>query len=477
MTGSQLSVLIRVVRKAKSLLLLVFSSLLFFGVKVGVRAQEDKASQGIAAPDYIMPPYPGDGSTFLGQDHNYSVTFRGNGEAVVSLKVIFTNKDDKALSALDLRIPKVEPKELAVYQVIREPVCIRYRTPQYDPATGRYSNSQICEEYQEPDYYGYYYNAKYQKAKFDYEGDTLSINLPQTIKANKSGSFFVYFRAFGYAKKNLFGAYKFKFETLKAEDSIRNLQVGISTDSDLVLRGAKGEVNYRFEEPELMGFAAGAAPAKSAAIDSFYSQIGQGVVTKTASNLSALESYSVDGAYASNRVKLYAKELLIALIILLFFALIFIAVAKVLIKKLGARGQAEVAVKKAGNEKVTPTQPVSLILATAGVGFISAFLIAVYTALVIFMGEKLNDIFNYSFQPVFILFLIIISFCVYTLFLFAPAIYIGAKKGIGWGVAALISTILWLIALFVIAVFIIFLLGGDSPTGPLRYLKGGGVNY
>ena len=53
-------------------------------------AQEEPASSGVAIPDiYPLPPtQPG----FLGQDHFYTVTFRGNGEAVVALKVALTNK-------------------------------------------------------------------------------------------------------------------------------------------------------------------------------------------------------------------------------------------------------------------------------------------------------------------------------------------------------------------------------------------------
>ena len=115
---------------------------------------------------------------------------------------------------------------------------------------------------------------------------------------------------------------------MKADDDIRNLRVGISTDSDLFLRGAKGEVEYRFEEPALKSIdAAGiGAPQESVAIDRFVKNIGQGRITKTASNLAPLESYKVEGSYAKSKLALYGKELLIfvAVVLAIFAGLVLL---------------------------------------------------------------------------------------------------------------------------------------------------------
>lgn len=421
--------------------------------------------QGIGPNDsIILPPdyYPRDQEPgFLGQDHNYSVVFRGNGEAVVSLRVAFTNKGDENLSSLSLRVPKVEPKDLAVYQIIRDKVCIRYKSQVYDPLTRSYP-PQVCEEYQEPDHYQYYYGApsKYQKAKFDYKGDTLTISLPQSIAVNKSGSFFVYFRAFGYAKKNIFGSFDYHLETLKVDDSIRNLQLGIATDSDLVLKGVKGEVSYRFEAPQLASLEKSAgAPAASTALDSYISQIGQGGITKTASNLSPLESYKVSGAFASNRLKLYGKEIAVGAGVTVVILLILLWTLKKILK--GFKQTVKEAPQKTA---ISPNS--QMILASAGLGFISALLITGYTVGAILLGNLLGSItaYYYQLQPLLFIFLLLISGCVYLLLIFGPAILVGMKKGTGWGIVVVVSTVVWLVVFLGVAVLTFFLLGkGVQP--------------
>ena len=409
------------IKKLCLTLLAIFS--LFILSSGSLLAQEDQSSQGVAIPDiYPLPPTePG----FLGQDHAYSVTFRGNGEAVVSLKVVLTNKADSPLTDVALRIPRVEPREIFVYQVLREPVCIRYLT------------DNTCAETQEPDYYGYYWSkAKYQKAKSDYSGDTLVVSLPQAIGANKSGSFFVYYRALGYAKKDIFGAYQFTFETLQVEDDIRNLTVGISTDSDLVLRGATGEVQYRFEDAgQSLKAVGGVAPAESSAIDTFYNQIGYGTLVKTASSLAPLESYTVSSGYADSRLKLYAKQALIGIGIFLCLMALIVVVAKILFRKTGPKLQ---------GSAPAPFDSKSLILGL-GVSFGSALLVAGYTLLAILAVNFLARSIGYEFQTALLIFVVVISFAVYALILFAPGIYLGVKRGVGWGMATIFLTVFWML--------------------------------
>lgn len=416
----------------------------------------------VESESLIMPPSPQDKPGFLGQNHNYSVVFRGNGEAVVSLKVIFTNTQDKELSQVDLRIPQVESKNLAVYQVIKEAGCGRrgMGSPLSDDLSG-------CLEIQEPDYYQYWGESKYQKAKFELKADTLQITLPQSIKPNKSGSFFVYFRAFGYAKKNLFGAYRYKFETLQVEDDIESLQIGIDTDSDLILKGVKGEVDYRFEEPALQSFGvAESAPAKSAAIDSFYRQIGGGRIIKTASNLAGLESYQVSGSYAKSRLSLYAKEILIAtLVLIIFVVLTFILVRRLL--KAGKENKSTV-------EEITALSPkANAILLTGGLSFASSAINILFIVFAYFVGSQVIPLFGYRFQLMAALMLIFISFCIVGFLLIGPGILVGWKKGLGCGIATVILSLFWLILFFGIVFILFFSLGTSTPPADiLPALKG-----
>jgi hypothetical protein len=136
-----------------------------------------------------IAPYQGD--TFLGQNHSYSVVFRGNGEAVVSARVVVANSSDKPLSELNLRIPGVNASGIYVFQIFKEKQCIRYDQPVYNPTIRSYPPS-VCTEYQDPDYYNdySYYNAKYKKADYEYKNDTLTIKIQAIDKQN--GHFFVF---------------------------------------------------------------------------------------------------------------------------------------------------------------------------------------------------------------------------------------------------------------------------------------------
>jgi len=406
-------------------------------------AQEDNTSQGVSSPDIYPIPNPEPG--FLGQDHSYSVTFRGNGEAVVALKVVLTNKGSQPLSQVSLRIPKVAPSEIFVYQVLREPACMRYLT------------NNLCAETQEPDYYGYYWSkSKYQKALSEYSGDTVKISLPQAISSDKSGSYLVYFRTFGYAKKDVFGAYKFTFETAQVEDDIRNLAVGISTDSDLVLRGAKGEVQYRFQDASatLKAGVGGVAPAESGAMDTFYNQIGYGTMVKNASSLAPLESYKVTSSFAKNRICLYAKELFIGLAGLLCLIVVVFVVARKFLKR------------KNQEDSVTTKFDVKNLAISLGLSFIAALLIFGFTLLIIFLTTYLIRNVAYDLQAVLTIFIVVISFAIYALFLFVPGIYLGIKKGIGWGISTVFLTIAWMLIMMGIGLLIYFALRNPSiyPT-------------
>jgi len=454
----------------------VSASLLFlFAGAVSVSAQN--SSEGISedvgkiiSPDYLPPPIqPG----FIGQDHKYSVIFRGNGEAVVSTRVILTNKGSEPLREVKLRIPKVEPKDVFAYQIIKDRNCIRYPTPLYEPIGGTTISSK-CLEYQEPNYYYDYYGAsKYQKAESSLDIDTLTIKLSTAIAPDKTGAYIIYFRTFGYAAKDSFGAFKYSFESLKVEDDITNLSIGISTDSDLFLKGVQGKVEYRLEESALKGFdsASVSAPQSSQAIDSFVAQIGQGEILKTASNLAPLESYKVAGAYASSRAKLYGKEIVIAVLAIVVLVLLIIFSLKVVIKKFGKQ---EYSVGKDSERKSERfgnlTDRGSLLLVIMS-SFVSSLLITGYTALIYLVSTMMSyGGFYYQYQFVFGIFLLVISVGVYSVLLFAPAIYFGIKKGLGWGVGYLVISILWLI-LYAIVAFIIFFLfakgGGGYGRGPV----------
>lgn len=437
-------------------------------------ALEQTSKAGVAKPDFIPPP-DGQPTGFFGQDHYYTVTFRGNGEAVVTAKLIFTNLGDKTLTEMALRIPKAYPQEISVYQVIRERGCIRYYSPPsiqpdiderpliYPPI----SPTPICQEWQEPDYYGYFYGGKYQKAQWELRGDTIVVDLPEDLRPNDSTSIVLYYRAFGYAKKTIFGAYKYSFETLKVEDKIRHLSVAINVDADLFLKGAKGKINYRFEESFAPLKSIGVdQPVSSVQFDTLYQQIGQGQMIKTASNLSPLESYTVKGSFADSRLKLYGWQILIGLLVVWFLAAFVVFFAKLMINRWKTR---EITSKKKtirGLNLDWMSKGAGPFFVVLGASFLSSFLILIYTLFLFFVGRLLTSVYYYQFGTIILILLIIISVGIYALLLFGPAIFIWIKKGSGWGILSFFLTIAWLVFYLVVVFLILFILSARYP-GPI----------
>ncbi len=411
------------------------------------------------SPQFYPIPNDPNPPNVLGQDHAYSVTFRGNGEAVVSARVTLTNTESSTLSKISLRVPKVEPQDVIAYQVVRERQCARFEisNPSMD-------SQPPCAKYMEPDYYGYYGNSKYQRANIDTHGDTVEIALPQPISPEKSGSFILYYRAFGYAKKGLLGAYVFNFETLKVEDRIRNLTVGISTDSDLVLKDAKGKVNYRFDAAnfaEMKTLNMG-SPMASSQFDQFYQQIGYGTITKNASNLQPLDSYSVKGAYAENNFLLYGKEITITLVVLLLVIWLSIFLGKKAFTQLTSAKQ----------EAPSQTLGTSILLC-AGLGFAASVLILLYTTGLIALNMIVRQLFGYGdFLLIINVLLVIISIAVYALLLFLPSIMVGVKKGVSQGLGTFVATIIWLIIHLLLAVIVLFFIfrSNNSPY-PIPFMR------
>lgn len=395
--------------------------LLFFTLSVGspVIAQEIDMIAPLPAQAGMPPIDAGIGQLF-GQNHWYSVVLRGNGEAVVNTRITLTNSNTNPMKSVAFRVPRVEPQDAVAFQVIQ----------------------------QGPDFYSYYGPAKYQRAALDFSGDTMTITLPQSIASNASGSILLYYRAFGYAKKDLVGGYHFTFDTLQATDPIQKLQVGISTDTELFLRGTKSQVNYRFEDLTLSskGMMAEAAPAVNSRMDSYYQQIGYGDLVKTTSNLQALESFTVKGAYADNKLKLYTKEIGIGVgIIILIVAVGFILVRRII------------------QTNRSSTQQSTNVLAVFGLSFLSAIITVGYSAALMYIVQNTPQLFGYQAQAPIMLLILVISLGVYGLLLGAPPLFIGIKRGVWYGLATAGMTVLWLI--LTLFIYLIMNASGQNP-GP-----------
>lgn len=405
-------------------------------------AAGEGATTAKMAPD-IMPVYPPEKQGFLGQDHAYTVTFRGNGEAVVLLKTVFTNTGNTARNSIELRVPRTIPKDIMAYQVTAAPRCIRYAA---QPQTEMYmARPPRCEQYEETDFTPYWGNYTYRKAAAELKGDTITVSLPQAVAPERTGSVLLYFRGFGYARKNLAGAFGYTFETLKTDDRIQSVRVAIETDEDLVLKGVKGNVAYRFDDSvaELSAPKAAGLAIASPRLNSLYQQVGSGRVVKSATNLQPLDSYVVKGAFADAAIKLYAGE-----IVLGFLIVVALGAGATLFTRwaITASTRAAKAEKRPSVTGKTILMVIVSVIASLLIAGLVAGVVALFRSGVLQAMPEMGAIIA--------VFTVIAAVAVFLFFLLAPAVLVGMKEGAGWGVGTFGLTVLWLIGYLVITVVV-----------------------
>jgi len=433
-------------------------------------------AMSIVPPDGVANP-----SALFGQDHAYTVTFRGNGEAVVNLRVVFTNTTEDSQTKLTFRVPRVKPQDLVAYQVIREPNCLRYEQNNILPSkteTRDVYGPPKCLEYDEPDYSNMYWYGKssYKKAIVAYDADTITVTLPQKIKVNKSGSILLYYRSNDYTKKGAFDSYEYVFESLKTEDPIKNLQIGITTDSDLKLKNADAKVQYRFDGDftKTQGMIAESkVGGDTARFDQYYQQIGHGQITKTATYLQPLDSFTLEGSYADSAWKLYGKRIAIGMVVvLILIAAVGYGIywlVRYMKRKWKDRPTPSTSAKDTENKSHVPG---TTFLWMIGGSFLASIFAAGYTMFIFLFGSFLDSWHYSEFNMLIVLFLGIVSFGIYPLLIFGPAIVLGIKRGIWWGVGTFVLTIMWLmIYLFILFGYMILSRPNNYYPRPVPYLE------
>jgi hypothetical protein len=413
-----------------------FLSLCFLFAVVSVNAQATRPT--LKQPEKMtadMPvSFPADPTTssfLFGQNHRYSVLFRGNGEAVVTFIDTFANGAENAVNTVTLQTAKGVYDNLTAYQIIsREP----------NPTNYWYSQST------------------YQKAQITRNGATITVTLPQAVKPQKTGSVILVYRLIGATTKNIVGTYEYAFETLKIDDTIADLQVGVTVDSDLVLRGTKSQLNYRWEDVSLAAKGVEmTAPVANTHMDMIVGQVGYGSLVKTARQLSPGDSYTVNGSYADSWWRLYAKEALIAAIVIIGLVVLKL----ILLKKLFGY----VLSHTASRTQATPlAQNLTLSLATS---FLSAFFMVLYTVCLFISQNYLNLTSDYRVMMGILLALVSIG--IYSLLLLAPSLVMGVKRGVTWGIVTFAATVGWLIVDTIIIMGVFMLVGnrGYSDIMPM----------
>jgi hypothetical protein len=278
----------------------------------------------------IPLPAQASDSLLFGEEHAYTVTLRGNGEAVVLAKLTFTNHDPLPITSYSFSVVGATPSEMSGYQQLLAPPSCQYEVngKPLSSSTGLAPTLALlpCSPLAAPDYltYNSSYNpasltSNYASLKLDDQGSNrYVIKLPKPVAENDSTTLLISYAARGYVSAQL-GRFNYKFQTLKVPGRVANVTVAVAVDSDLYLNDAQSHVNYA--GTSLSSGASTASPAlatgsASKTLDSIATSIGAtGQLVKTAKDLSAGETYSVKGVYADADWKLHLGQLAILITI------------------------------------------------------------------------------------------------------------------------------------------------------------------
>lgn len=403
----------------------------------------------------------------FGQNHFYTVIFRGNGEAITYAKIAITNPDEKPLTEFSFEVPKVSPTEMVIYQMKLPQECQNYNYN--DPA-------RPCLQYRDPDYAQQYYyygysngKAEYQKIQYTKSGNLYKFTLPTPVEPYKSTAIIVAYAAKGYVSESV-GLYKFNFETLKVPSRIQEIRVAVDVDSDLLLKGKKSSVNYN-----TIGLQSSELSAPSAisgrSLDNVVGKIGSyGPLVKEAKNLSPNESFMVKGEYATSWFRLYFSSILLTILIILAVFVGVYFLARFLKRRGGQNGQSG----SGTNQQMTSQNPQSSIsilnLTNASVSLLSVVGVVGLTYLLRFLTES-NLLRSFNPDPVFAIIMVITIILMYVLVIIGPAVIIAIKHGWKSFLSILIAEFLWFV-IFLVVYFALFQSGLTS-----NFFGGGPVMY
>ena len=232
-------------------------------------------------------------NVLFGQQQSYSVTLRGNGEAVVVARMVFTNHTTAPMTSLKVSVVGASPSDVAAYQqTITPTACI---SPAIYPP--------VPCAMQKPDYTlsPTYYDSQstYAKSKVTTSGSTYELSLPVAVQPEGSSAVLVSYAAKGYVTTR-WGRSTYHFQTLKVDERVASVQVAIDTDSDLYLDGVSSKVNYsRAETGASLSRSTDIASTNAAELNRIASYIGNdGRIIKSAKNLAAGDTFTVAGVYA-----------------------------------------------------------------------------------------------------------------------------------------------------------------------------------
>jgi hypothetical protein len=379
-----------------------------------------------------------DGLMF-GANHNYTVIFRGNGEAIVYGKLVISNSEEEDLTNYKIDLKNVKFAEFSAFQKILKPVCVDYNY---------IKEERNCLKYKEPDYnqdYGYFYNEdpEYKKIKTTIKNGEINFELPEPIKSLKSGMIIFSYSSKSYTTQKI-GLFTYNFQTPSTDLRIKEATVAVDVDSDLYLKGKKSSINYgRDSTKELAPVASIDGSVSSKNLDRIASSIGNGPIVKTGKNIAPTESLIVKGQYAKSWARL---NLMIITVMGVFLGSILTG-SFFWGRSLKRKNEKKSHEETEGINVKSDIHPFDIKIVSSGLlSALSitaiAYLVSILQSSHFFYGEIMGILFT------------IMIFIIIALAAFGPAVVMGIKYGWKAALYVLLFELLWL---GLILMFYIFL--------------------
>ncbi|MBU0980775.1 MAG: hypothetical protein KJ709_08280 [Nanoarchaeota archaeon] len=391
----------------------------------------------------------------------YSVVFDGEGEAIVTLRLMIQNTEETDIGRVNVELPG---EFITFFGVMQE-------TSGYDKETCQewtsgcveYGQGQTCVEY---DFEGEC--VKYERPCLN-EGQVCSrysttrvnenvfrkidvvpeqysdsivipIELLSPIKSNGQTNILMMYKAEGFVDSTV-GLHKFAFETAKLQYMTSNMRVAVNVQDGLRLKGTSARVNY---EPSF-GMFSKVMEAESLTADqarSVYSYSNnimyQSGYVKTATYLDPHESFTVKGKYARSWGRLYLGSIVLWTLV----------------------GAAMIAFLVYGSRKIMGAHKGKVVSHSEKNRFIVPFLGGLFTAIIVALIWVVSIVIIYTISkafgtPFFGLILVLFTIMITLAVMIGAPIFIGSKFGPATGVFIMLSMLGWLF-LFSVIIFVTY---------------------
>lgn len=406
----------------------------------------------------------------------YSVTYDGEGEAIVSMRIDITNRDQDPLTGLLVEIPYQNILLFSVAENVAPDYaqeCIRYVESCVEYGSGntcveydfngnclRYETpclrqGQVCQQYRTTGSVNGYTKLAVTPTTLA-ESVSLPIEFSAPVASDQSRTVLIMFKVKDLADKRA-GVFHYEFDTARIPLLTRTVRVASNVPSGLIMDGVKSSVNYRSDfsllESSLDKMSAGVAD------QAMYASYGAAIYSargavETADYLDPHESLVVKGKYATSWWNLHWDTV--------FYSILIIAVILGMVifatKRLRSHVKKDVSkpVKKEAHASFTQPFLTGLYTTLAMLG------VWIITIVMVHLGNEFLR--RMDLWDVLRLLFVFISIVVSIALIIGIPVHMSKKYGGSLGLYTLLSILGWMFVLGIVVFIIGAILASGSPV-------------